>query len=85
MNESVWISIKISLEYVPKGPIDNIIGWVITYPSKFKTMLVKGGPNINCSIPWLMAGVMGTAINAADVLNGEDIDRCVGFRDTSSK
>ena len=38
MNESVWISNKISLEYVPKGPIDNItalapakpmIAWVI--------------------------------------------------------
>ena len=32
-----------------------------------------------------MAGVMETTINAADVLNEEDIDRCVGFRDTSFK
>ena len=23
MNEHVWISIKISLKFVPKGPIDN--------------------------------------------------------------
>ena len=51
--------------------------------SKFRTIFVKGGPDIDCSIPWLMAGVMGTAINVADVLNEEDIDRFVGFRDTS--
>ena len=24
LNENVWISIKISLKFVPKGPIDNI-------------------------------------------------------------
>ena len=24
LNEGVWISIKISLKFVPKGPIDNI-------------------------------------------------------------
>ena len=24
LNENAWIAIKISLKYVPKGPIDNI-------------------------------------------------------------
>ena len=24
LNENVWISIEISLKFVPKGPIDNI-------------------------------------------------------------
>ena len=28
LNENVWISIKISLKFVPKGPIDNNIGLV---------------------------------------------------------
>ena len=28
LNENVWISIKISLKFVPKGPINNIPAWV---------------------------------------------------------
>ena len=28
LNENVWISIKISLKFVPKGPIDNILALV---------------------------------------------------------
>ena len=26
LNENVWISIKISLKFAPKGPINNILG-----------------------------------------------------------
>ena len=28
LNENVWISIKISLKFIPKGPIDNITALV---------------------------------------------------------
>ena len=29
LNENVWISIEISLKFVPKGPINNIPAWLI--------------------------------------------------------
>ena len=28
LDENVWISIKISLKFVPKGPINNILAFV---------------------------------------------------------
>ena len=28
LNENIWIPIKISLKFVPKGPVDNIPAWV---------------------------------------------------------
>ena len=33
MNENVWISIKISLKFVPKGPINNIpaLVWIMAW------------------------------------------------------
>ena len=29
LNENIWISIKISLELVPKGLINNVQNWLI--------------------------------------------------------
>ena len=41
LNENVWIPIKISLKFVPKGPINNIPAWLGAIQALFEPMMVN--------------------------------------------